>query len=72
LVGSNIASRRALVRIDAPCPSMSVEGENSLPPLLFHVGEREVLRDDSVRFADKARAAGVNATVKLWPVWPAR
>ncbi|KMO14325.1 alpha/beta hydrolase [Methylobacterium indicum] len=41
-----------------------------LPPLLFHVGEREVLRDDSVRFADKARAAGVDATVKLWPVVP--
>lgn len=41
-----------------------------LPPLLFHVGEREVLRDDSVRFAEKARAAGVDATVKTWPVVP--
>ncbi|AWN46695.1 alpha/beta hydrolase [Methylobacterium terrae] len=41
-----------------------------LPPLLFHVGAREVLRDDSVRFAEKARRAGVDATVKVWPVVP--
>jgi epsilon-lactone hydrolase len=48
-----------------------IEGDpTGLPPLLFHVGEREVLRDDSVRFAEKARAAGVDATVKTWPVVP--
>ncbi|TGD98397.1 alpha/beta hydrolase [Methylobacterium nonmethylotrophicum] len=41
-----------------------------LPPLLFHVGAREVLRDDSVRFAAKARDAGVDATVTVWPVVP--
>ncbi|QRE73538.1 alpha/beta hydrolase [Methylobacterium aquaticum] len=41
-----------------------------LPPLLFHVGAREVLRDDSVRFAEKAKAAGVSATVTVWPVVP--
>jgi acetyl esterase/lipase len=38
------------------------------PPLLFHVGEREVLRDDSVRMAEKARAAGVVTELKLFPV----
>ncbi|MEH3148224.1 MAG: alpha/beta hydrolase [Methylobacterium frigidaeris] len=41
-----------------------------LPPLLIHVGEREVLRDDSVRFAEKARAAGVAVSLRLWPVVP--
>ncbi|SFU54633.1 Acetyl esterase/lipase [Methylobacterium sp. 174MFSha1.1] len=41
-----------------------------LPPLLFHVGAREVLRDDSVRFAEKAKAAGGSATVTVWPVVP--
>ena len=30
-----------------------------LPPLLVHVGADEVLRDDSLRLAEKARAAGV-------------
>ncbi|KMO40457.1 alpha/beta hydrolase [Methylobacterium tarhaniae] len=43
---------------------------SGLPPLLFHVGAREVLRDDSVRFAEKARRAGVSATVTVWPVVP--
>ena len=41
-----------------------------LPPLLIHVGERELLRDDSVRFADKARAAGVQVDLQVWPVVP--
>jgi epsilon-lactone hydrolase len=39
-----------------------------LPPLLFHVGEREVLRDDAMRMADKARAAGVETHVRVFPV----
>jgi epsilon-lactone hydrolase len=38
------------------------------PPLLFHVGEREVLRDDAVRMADRARAAGVETELKIFPV----
>lgn len=41
-----------------------------LPPLLFHVGANEVLRDDSVRFAEKARAAGVDVSLTVWPVVP--
>lgn len=38
-----------------------------LPPLLFHVGEDEILLDDSVLFAERARAAGVDARVVVWP-----
>lgn len=41
-----------------------------LPPLLFHVGEREILRDDSVLMAEKARAAGVEARAEIFPVVP--
>jgi acetyl esterase/lipase len=41
-----------------------------LPPMLIHVGEAEVLRDDSIRFAEKARAAGVRVELKVWPVVP--
>lgn len=36
-----------------------------LPPLLIYVGEEETMLDDSVRFAEKARAAGVKATLHV-------
>lgn len=39
-----------------------------LPPLLFHVGDREVLRDDSVRMAERAEAAGVPVRLRVFPV----
>jgi len=41
-----------------------------LPPLLIHVGEDEVLRDDSIRLAERARSAGVRVELKVWPVVP--
>jgi monoterpene epsilon-lactone hydrolase len=41
-----------------------------LPPLLIHVGVDEVLRDDSTRLAERARAAGVSVELKIWPVVP--
>jgi epsilon-lactone hydrolase len=37
-----------------------------LPPLLIHVGTRETLLDDSVRLAEKARAAGVSVDYEAW------
>lgn len=43
---------------------------SGFPPLLFHVGAREILRDDSLRFAEKARAAGVPVEVTVFPVVP--
>jgi len=41
-----------------------------LPPLLFHVGDAEVLLDDSTRAAEKARAAGVDVTLEVFPDMP--
>jgi acetyl esterase/lipase len=38
-----------------------------IPPLLIQVGEYEVIRDDSVRVAAKAKADGVNVTLEVWP-----
>jgi len=38
-----------------------------IPPLLIQVGEYEVIRDDSVRVAAKARADGVNVKLEVWP-----
>ena len=43
---------------------------SGLPPLLIHVGADEVLRDDSTRLAERARAAGVPVDLKIWPVVP--
>jgi len=37
-----------------------------LPPLLFQAGEIEMLRDESVRAAARARAAGVMVEVEIW------
>ena len=38
-----------------------------IPPLLLQVGEHEMLRDDSVRLAAKAEAAGVEVKLEVWP-----
>jgi len=37
-----------------------------LPPVRVHVGNDEVLRDDSLRYVERAVAAGVDATVGIW------
>jgi acetyl esterase/lipase len=46
-----------------------------LPPLCIHVGGREILYDDSITIADKARAAGVEVELldepELFHVWHA-
>ena len=48
-----------------------------LPPLLLQVGTRDVLLSDSTRFAEKARAAGVEVTLEIeeglihvWQMFP--
>jgi len=49
----------------------SLEG---LPPTVLFVGESEVLRDDSVCFAERGRREGVTIHLEVWPdvphVWP--
>lgn len=37
-----------------------------LPPILIHVGTAETLLDDSTRFAEHARAAGVDVALEVW------
>ena len=45
-----------------------------LPPLLIQVGSDEVLLDDAVQLAERAKAAGVPTTLEVWEdmvhVWP--
>lgn len=38
---------------------------HDLPPLLIYVGGDEILRDDSLFFAEKAQKAGVNVTLRV-------
>jgi monoterpene epsilon-lactone hydrolase len=46
-----------------------------LPPLLLQVGSAEILLDDAVRVAERARKASVQAELRVWPdmihVWHA-
>ena len=37
-----------------------------LPPLLIHVGSDEVLLDDAVQLSERAKQAGVTATLEVW------
>ncbi len=41
-----------------------------MPPILVHVGADEVLRDDGIRVAEKARQDGAETVLKVWPVVP--
>jgi len=40
---------------------------NGLPPLMLQVGDHEILLNDSTRVAEKAREAGVDVTLRVWP-----
>jgi acetyl esterase/lipase len=40
---------------------------DGLPPLLIQVGDCETLLDDSTRLEAKLKAAGVDATLEVWP-----
>jgi monoterpene epsilon-lactone hydrolase len=46
-----------------------------LPPLLLQVGSAEILLDDAVRVAERARKADVEVELRVWPdmihVWHA-
>ena len=46
---------------------------SGLPPLLIHVGSREIFLSDATRLAKQARKAGVNVTLDvyeaMWHVW---
>lgn len=60
---------------DHPLASPLFANLTGLPPLLLQVGNREILLDDSVRFVEKARAAGVDVRLEVWEdrghVWQA-
>jgi len=45
-----------------------INGEMAgLPPMLIQVGGAETMLDESERLAEKAKAAGVDVTLEIWP-----
>jgi acetyl esterase/lipase len=48
---------------------------HGLPSMLIQVGDHEILLSDSIRLAERARAAGVEVQLEIWPemwhVWQA-
>ena len=64
-----VADAEAGADADVRNPLVSpVFGEySSIPPLLIQVGEHEIIRDDSVHTAAKARADGVDVQLEIWP-----
>lgn len=51
----------------APLASPTFGDLRGLPPLLIQVGSHELLLSDCTRLADKARAAGVDVRLEVWP-----
>ena len=62
LVESYLAGRRG----DDPSASPVYADLKGLAPVRVHVGDDEVLLDDSVRFVERAVEAGVDARLDVW------
>lgn len=73
---AGLAAAYAPDRLDDPLASPVYGDYRGLPPLLFIVGTRETILDDSFTAVEKARAAGVEAhliaeegLVHVWPLF---
>jgi acetyl esterase/lipase len=53
--------------LTAPLLSPLYAALHGLPPLLIQVGADEILLDDALGLARKAREAGVDVTLQVWP-----
>lgn len=65
-----IAARNYLAGASAREASPLFADLRGLPPLLLHVGANELLRDDSTRLFERAKAAGVSTELEIWPGVP--
>jgi acetyl esterase/lipase len=54
------------IRPNDPVVSPIFGDLSNLPPLLIHASDIEMLLDDSVRYANKASAAGSMVTLQTW------
>ena len=60
------AYRGELSAYDPRCSPLFGE-QRGLPPALVQVGSDEILLDDSMRFEARAKEAGVDITLEVWP-----
>ena len=58
---------RYLEDLKNPLASPMLADLTGFPPLLIQTGTEDYCADDNIRFADKARAAGVGTTFENWP-----
>lgn len=73
-----LANLLVLRRFYAPSPALYTHPEVSplfgefagLPPLFLQAGEKEMLRDEAIRAAERAHEAGVDVELELWPEVP--
>jgi monoterpene epsilon-lactone hydrolase len=63
-----ISAKSYLGTIDPKNPLASPLYANlkGLPPIFIQVGTSEVLLDDSIRFTERAKAAGIDVRLKIW------
>jgi acetyl esterase/lipase len=54
------------IRPNNPVVSPIFGDLSNLPPVLIHASDMEMLLDDSVRYTNKARAAGSDVTLQTW------
>jgi acetyl esterase/lipase len=54
------------IRPNDPVVSPVFGDLSNLPPVLIHASDQEMLLDDSVRYTNKARAAGSAVTLQTW------
>ncbi len=69
LPGLELMAARYLSGADpeSPLASPLYADLSGLPPLLMQVGDAEIILDDTTRFAQRARDAGVEVTERIWP-----
>lgn len=61
-----VAWLRHRIRPNHPVVSPVFGDLSNLPPVLIHASDLEMLLDDSVRYTNKARAAGSPVTLQTW------
>jgi monoterpene epsilon-lactone hydrolase len=52
--------------LKAPLASPLYAELSGLPPIMLQVGTEEILLDDSLRYAERAKAAGADVTLDVW------
>jgi epsilon-lactone hydrolase len=75
MIRSEAAARLATYYLAGSDPRMPYASPlygdpTGLPPTLIQVGSDEVLLDDSVRMAERMRAAGCQVELEIWPRMP--